>query len=212
VGYGLNAPLAKHNDYEGRNVEGQNRRVSRGHAAQGNGRNTYRRALGGRSRYATEQEGAVASIGVAGGGFRRVGVANPEGKGRDKGRHKARDKDRDKDRDKGRDKAGTRTGTRAGSRTRRPSGGGQFGGGQADGSDFTTVQRLDATTPPAATGQDDFFEFLFSSSDVKYAELKDKAAKGEPLPSFRLKKRADNLQHRCEVSGRANNTPTTSSA
>src|SRR6185295_4519926 len=65
--------------------------------------------------------------------------------------------------------------------------GGQFGGGQTDGSDFTTVQRLDSATPPAVTGQDDFFEFLFSAADVKYAELKDKASKGEPLPGFALK-------------------------
>src|SRR6185295_11153071 len=65
--------------------------------------------------------------------------------------------------------------------------GGQFGGGQTDGSDFTTVQRLDSATPPAVTGQDDFFEFLFSAADVKYAELKDKASKGEPLPGFTLK-------------------------
>jgi hypothetical protein len=49
--------------------------------------------------------------------------------------------------------------------------------GQADGADFTTVQRLDAAIPPSVTGQDAFFEFLFSGSDVKYAELKDKASK-----------------------------------
>src|SRR5215468_3141301 len=40
---------------------------------------------------------------------------------------------------------------------------------------------------PAVAGQDDFFEFLFSNADVKYAELKEKAAKQEPLPSFTLK-------------------------
>jgi Zn-dependent M28 family amino/carboxypeptidase len=65
--------------------------------------------------------------------------------------------------------------------------GNQFGGGQTDGSDFTTVQRLDNPIPPAVTAQDDLFEFLFSVADVKYSELKEKAAKGEPLPGFALK-------------------------
>ncbi|HEY9430586.1 MAG TPA: M28 family peptidase, partial [Blastocatellia bacterium] len=41
--------------------------------------------------------------------------------------------------------------------------------------------------PPNVTARDDFFEFLFSNAEVKYAELKEKAAKQEPLPSFTLK-------------------------
>ncbi len=53
--------------------------------------------------------------------------------------------------------------------------------------DFTTVQRLDNPFPPMATANDEFFEFLFSASDIKYAELKDKADKQESLPSFTLK-------------------------
>jgi hypothetical protein len=53
--------------------------------------------------------------------------------------------------------------------------------------DFTTVQRLDAPIAPIVSGQDEFFEFLFSGADAKYAELKDKAAKGEPMPAFALK-------------------------
>jgi hypothetical protein len=52
---------------------------------------------------------------------------------------------------------------------------------------FTTVQRFDARVAPSATAQDEFFEFLFSGSDVKYADLKEKAAKREPLPAFALK-------------------------
>lgn len=157
VGYGLNAPLAKHNDYEGRNVKGKTVVFLGSAPPKGMEGPEYRRALGGRSRYATDQAGAIASIGVAG-GFRRGGQGQgaqaPGGQGQAQGG---------------------------------PPGGGQFGGGQADGSDFTTVQRLDAETPPAPTGQDEFFEFLFSGADVKYAELKDKASKGEPLPGFALK-------------------------
>ena len=52
---------------------------------------------------------------------------------------------------------------------------------------FTAVQRYENPAAPSATAPDDFFEFLFSGSDVKYAELKDKAVKREPLPAFALK-------------------------
>jgi len=65
-----------------------------------------------------------------------------------------------------------------------PSGGRR---GPADDGDFTTVQRYDTKVPPAVGAQDEFFEFLFSGSDVKYAELKQKAANREPLPPFALK-------------------------
>jgi Peptidase family M28 len=167
LGYGLNAPLAKHNDYEGKNVKGKTVVFLGSTPPKGMESGAYRRALGGRSRYATEQEGAVATIGAAGGfrgggGGQRPGAQGPGGQG----------------------PAGQGPG---GQGQGGPPGGGQFGRGQADGSDFTTVQRLDAATPPAATGQDDFFEFLFSGSDLKYAELKDKASKGEPLPEFTIK-------------------------
>jgi Peptidase family M28 len=77
-----------------------------------------------------------------------------------------------------------------------PPGGGRGGrggpgrGGAAPAGDpetaphFTTVQRYDAPVAPSATAQDAFFEFLFSGSDVKYAELKARADKREPLPAF----------------------------
>ncbi len=52
--------------------------------------------------------------------------------------------------------------------------------------DFTTVQRLDAPVPPAVVAQDAFFEFLFQRAPVPYSELKAKAEKQEPLPSFTL--------------------------
>lgn len=58
---------------------------------------------------------------------------------------------------------------------------------QPDNGDFTTVQRYDQPVTPQLTAQDEFFEFLFSAADVKYAELKEKAAKREPLPRFPLK-------------------------
>jgi hypothetical protein len=162
VGYGLNAPLARHNDYDGRNVKGKTVVFLGSTPPKSMEGPEYRRALGGRSRYATEQEGAVASIGVAG-GFRRggggQGAQTPGAQGQG---------------GQGQGQGG-------------PPAGGQFGGGPADGSDFTTVQRLDSAIPPSPTAQDEFFEFLFSGADVKYSELKEKASKGEPLPGFTLK-------------------------
>lgn len=75
-----------------------------------------------------------------------------------------------------------------------PAAGGPGGGGGRGGfgqplpaSDFTTVERLDKTIPPAVTAQDEFFEFLFSGAEVKYADLKAKAAAQEPLPAVSLK-------------------------
>jgi hypothetical protein len=61
------------------------------------------------------------------------------------------------------------------------------GAAQTDTGDFTTVQRYDSIITPQLTAQDEFFEFLFSGSDVRYAELKDQAVKREPLPRFPLK-------------------------
>ncbi len=58
--------------------------------------------------------------------------------------------------------------------------------GQGDAADFTTTERLDRVVPPSATGNDAFFEFLFSRAPVKYAELKQLADARQPLPSFRL--------------------------
>jgi hypothetical protein len=72
-------------------------------------------------------------------------------------------------------------------------GGGQGRGDQAAGrgaqpaTDFSTVQRYDRPVPPTLTAQDEFLEFLFSGSDVKYAALKELATKQEALPRFAIK-------------------------
>jgi len=52
--------------------------------------------------------------------------------------------------------------------------------------DFTSAQRLDRPVPPAVTVDDAFYEFLFSATPVRYADLKRKAAAQEPLPVFLL--------------------------
>jgi Peptidase family M28 len=142
LGYGLDAPLANHNDYAGKDVRGKAVVYLGANGPKGLGQQ-FRRSLGGRARYATDQKQAVASVGGGGGG----------GGGRQGGAGAA--------------------------------GAGARGGAVQE--DFTTVQRLDHPLPPNVTARDDFFEFLFSNAEVKYAELKEKAAKQEPLPSFTLK-------------------------
>lgn len=165
LGYGLDAPLANHNDYKGKDVAGK-AVIYLGNQGPKGLEPQFRRALGGRARYATDQQKAVASIGpaFAGGGFggrQGGGQAGAQGAA-------------------GRPAAGA-----AAPGVAAPGG---FGGrGAVEQGDFTTVQRLDNPTAPAITAQDEFFEFLFSNADVKYSELKDKAAKQEPLPSFSLK-------------------------
>jgi Peptidase family M28 len=53
--------------------------------------------------------------------------------------------------------------------------------------DFTTTQRLDALITPTITSTDEFLDFLFSGSDVKYADLKARAQQQQDLPKFTLK-------------------------
>ncbi len=57
---------------------------------------------------------------------------------------------------------------------------------QNNAPDFTTTERLDHVLPPSGTGNDAFFEFLFSRAPVKYEELKRLAEARQPLPSFHL--------------------------
>ena len=79
--------------------------------------------------------------------------------------------------------AGRRGGANAGAATEA----GQAGrAGQSNAPDFITTERLDHLLPPGGTGNDAFFEFLFSRAPVKYPELKKLADAKQPLPSFRL--------------------------
>jgi hypothetical protein len=59
--------------------------------------------------------------------------------------------------------------------------------GAVENPDFTTAERLDKAVPPAVSAGDEFFEFLFSGSEVKYAQLKEKAGSRDLLPAFALK-------------------------
>jgi len=61
----------------------------------------------------------------------------------------------------------------------RPTGGNQ--------PDFTTTQRLDLPQAPSITADDEFFEFLFSAADIKFADLKQRGDNQAGLPSYTLK-------------------------
>ena len=63
----------------------------------------------------------------------------------------------------------------------------QGGRGAPPQPDFTTVQRLDSLITPSVTSSDEFLEFLFSASDVKYADLKAMAQQQQDLPTFTVK-------------------------
>lgn len=130
VGYGLQLPSAKIDDYASGDPKGKVI-VYLGAAPKAEPAVSFR-LIGARARVATEK-GAIAVIGPAGGGGR-----------------------------------------------------GGPGAQQATTVDFTTVQKYENPVPPQLTAADEFFEFLFSGSDVKYAELKAKATAQEPLPSFAL--------------------------
>jgi hypothetical protein len=77
AGYGLDAPGAAHMDYRGKDVKGAAVVWLGASGPDGLDSSPYRRVLTGRSRYATEQLGAAAAIGPAGGpgGAGRAGEA-----------------------------------------------------------------------------------------------------------------------------------------
>ncbi len=71
-------------------------------------------------------------------------------------------------------------------------GGGARGGGRggapagragqaAAAPDITTVLRVDGIVPPQITGDDTFYDFLFSGSSMKFADVKARAENGENL-------------------------------
>jgi hypothetical protein len=165
AGYGLAVPAAKHDDYAGFDPKGKVV-VWLGTQAPEAIENQIGRLLGARSRNAVER-GAIATIGPVGaGGFGRGG-RGAETQPVEEGRGAAP----------------------SGGRGAQPDAAGRGQGrgrGAIDDGDFTTVQRLGQPVPPAISAEDGFFEFLFSGADVKYAELKQKAANREPLPSFAL--------------------------
>lgn len=170
VGYGANLPPLKVDDYAGRNVAGKVVVYLGARGPKGAEEPTIRRLLGGRSRYATDVLKAVASIGPfvpspfgpqAAASPSPAPVAAPA--------------------------ASPAASPAAGARPGGGPGGGGFGPQALPTPDFTTVERLDKAVAPVVSAKDEFFEFLFSGSDVKYADLKAKADNQEPLPAASLK-------------------------
>src|SRR5262245_37814513 len=58
--------------------------------------------------------------------------------------------------------------------------------GAAAPADLTTVQSVDGVVAPQFTGDETFFDVLFGESPVKFADIKAKAEKGEPLSPMSL--------------------------
>jgi hypothetical protein len=72
-----------------------------------------------------------------------------------------------------------------------PAGGfGAAGAGRGRGAlpaaDITTVQRVDGIVPPAVTGDEWLFDALFGAGPVKFADIRAKVQKGEPLQPMTL--------------------------
>jgi hypothetical protein len=162
LGYGFDAPLANHSDYAGKDVKGKAVVWLGASGPEGLDQRQYRRLLGGRHRYAIDQMGALASIGPE---LPRFGRAAQEPEPRPESEPSA---------------------TPTPSPTPTPSVAPR-GAASLPAADFTTAQRLDKPLAPAVTAQDELFEFLLSAADVKYSELKERAAKRQPLPRFSLK-------------------------
>ena len=166
VGYGATLPTLKIDDYAGRSVAGKVVVFLGSRGPKGAEVRELRRLVSGRPRYATDVINAVASIGP----FVPSPFGPPPGTAPTP--------------------ASPPLPTPSASPAAGPGPGGGGGGGfgaPLPTPDFTTVERLDKVIPPVVTAQDDFFEFLFSAAEVKYADLKAKAANQEPLPAVSLK-------------------------
>ena len=170
LGYGLHAPWAKHDDFAGRDVKGKVT-VWLGTMGPKDLDNAARRLLFSRSRHATEERGAIATVGPPS-GFRPPAAAAIPQAGLSPAPGAARPEQ---------GAPGQAASDQAAGQMR-----GMFGP-PIERADFTTVQRLDQPIPPAVSAQDAFFEFLFKGQQVEYAELKSKVSNREPLPVFTLK-------------------------
>jgi hypothetical protein len=186
VGYGLDAPDIRHNDYEDKNVRGKLVVWLGGNGPKGLDPRTSRRSLSGRNRYATESAGAGGVIGPEivrtitpemQAAMAAAGLQPPGQQGQAAGRAGQ--------------PAGAGQPAAAGRGGQQPAGMGSGRGSTPPPSDFTTPERLDkritpAVTVKAAEAGDAFFDALFASAPTRYAELEAKAAAGEPLPTFTI--------------------------
>lgn len=168
LGYGLDAPAAAHADYAGKDVKGKAVVWLGARGPEAVDGSEYRRLLGGRHRYATDQMRAAASLGPELPRFGRPRQAEEAAV----------------EAEPSNPQPASPPATPAASPV--PEAPAGFGREPLPPADFTTVQRLDKPLPPAVTAKDELFEFLFDAAPVRYAELKEKAEKRAPLPSFTL--------------------------
>jgi hypothetical protein len=167
AGAGLSVPELNQDDYKGRDAKGK---VV---VYLGRPQDVSFRTLASRGRSAVEVRHAVAAIGPIGGGFGRggrQGGPNPQAAGAPAGEPTTPQSPRDQQP----------------APATPPAGGGRGGGNQIYG-DFQTVQRLDTKTPPVIMASDEFFDYVFGAVGLKYADLKAKADKREPLSNVALK-------------------------
>jgi hypothetical protein len=165
AGYGLTLPSGDHNDYASIDPKGKIV-IWLGPAGPKTSATGLFRLLNSAARNrAAADKGAIAVIGPVGAGF--------GGRGRGNAPQAAASE--------------APAATPAPGAAPQPAAAGRGRGAPPDDGDFTTVQRLDGKVTPSVTAQDEFFEFLFSGSELKYAELKQRATDQQPLPPFALK-------------------------
>ena len=170
AGYGLQIPAAGIDDYANTDVKGKVVIWLGSSGPRTAGSDAFR-LLGARTRFAVER-GALAVI------------SPPFGRGgRGRAQQAAADTTPPAAADTTSPAAGAQGVPAAGARGQQ-SGSGR---GTPPAPDFTTAQRYDAPITPTVAAQDEFFEFLFSGSEVPYSELKALASKQDPLPRFALK-------------------------
>jgi hypothetical protein len=178
VGYGLQVPAANIDDYAKVNPKGKIV-VWLGPNGPSEVGPESRRLLTARSRAAVEKGATAVFAPASGFSFGRGGAGAPSSTPAQAAPASPRGNEPP---NAGESEAGQRG-------AQQPGRGQQAGGGrgQVDTGDFVTVQRYDQPVTPAITAQDEFFEYLFSGADTKYAALKESASKREPLPHFALK-------------------------
>jgi hypothetical protein len=169
VGYGLQIPDLKIDDYDKVDPKGKIV-VYLGSSGPSSAGPDYRRVLAGRSRLAVEK-GAAAVIGPSG-GFTFAGGPRAPGRRQQSATGAPPQKP-----GRGQPSPPTQSPAEASA------------GSRPDpqmSADFTTVDRYDAPVTPTLNADGGFFEFLFSGSTIKYADLKNLAENQEPLPAVHL--------------------------
>jgi hypothetical protein len=164
VGYGLDAPVAKHNDYTGKDVRGKAVVWLGAQGPEAVDARTYRRLLTGRHRLRDRADAGGSQHRPRASPLRPRRTASRGAPRRGRGAGPGRDTLAH-----GRSRRGRRLRPRAAADAR-------FHDGAAPRQGDTAERHR----------KDELLEFLFSAAPQRYAELKDKVAKRAPLPSFRL--------------------------